>query len=126
MEECIYFDKEIGHYRVGLPWKISREEVAEKMNKVNSSKTSLAQLKKQIQKIKDDKTYFKEGEYFGYVKKQMDMFEDGYVEVLKENNIKDGIPSWVMPLNMVYQPHKPTKPCCCHDGKAKTGSKLKQ
>merc|ERR1712087_938490 len=52
MEESIHFDEEIGHYRVGLPWKTSREEVAEKMNKVNSSKTSLARLKKQIQKIK--------------------------------------------------------------------------
>ena len=121
MEESIHFDEEIGHYRVGLPWKTSREEVAEKMNKVNSSKTSLARLKKQIQKIKDDKTYFKEGEYFGYVKKQMNnMFEDGYVEVLEENNIEEGIPTWVMPLNVVYQPHKPTKPRCCHDGKAKT------
>ena len=28
MEDTIYFDEEIGHYRVGLPWKTSRKKVA--------------------------------------------------------------------------------------------------
>ena len=122
MEETIYFDKEIGHYKVGLPWKTSREEVASRMNKINSSKTSLSRITKQIKKIKEDKVYFPPGEYFGYVKNQMKgIFDDGHVERLKENDIKEGIPTWVMPLNVVYQPHKPTKPRCCHDGKAATG-----
>ena len=122
MEKTIKFDEEIGHYRVGLPWKTSREEAAKKMNPIDSSRTSMIRLKKQIKKIKEDKQYFPEGEYFEHVKKQMNnMFDDGYVEVLKENNVEEGVPTWVMPLNVVYQPHKPTKPRCCHDGKAKTG-----
>ena len=54
MEDTIYFDEEIGHYRVGLPWKTSRKEVVEKMNGINSSGTSLACLKRSIKKIKDN------------------------------------------------------------------------
>ena len=125
MEETIRFDEEIGHYRVGLPWKTSRAEAAKKLNGINSSKSALSRLKKSIKRVKEDKKYFEPGKYFEYAKAQMNaMFEDGHVEILERHEISDDFPTWVMPLNIVYQPHKPTKPRCCHDGKAKTGGRV--
>ena len=123
MRETIRLDKELGHYRVGIPWKTSREEAAAALNAIDSSGHAKKRLIKSIEKIKKNEpndppiaTELK------YVKKQLgSIFENKRAEFINPEDVPAGVPSYVLPLHIVYEPNKPTKPRCCHDGASKLG-----
>ena len=117
LEETIKFDEEIGHYRVGLPWKKSRQEAAKILNPIETKQPSLNRLKKSMAKVRKNEQHFK------YVQAQMQtQFDDGHVTIVKDEKVGENIPTWVLPLHIVFHPNKPTKPRICHDAKSKTGN----
>ena len=114
LKETIRFDETLGHYKVGLPWVTSREEAAKRLNPINSSDHALNRLKKSMAKIKAGHP-----DQLKYVKAQMQsMYDDDHAEFIDDDDTPVGCPSWVLPLHIVFQPNKPTKPRCCHDGRS--------
>ena len=121
MEETVRLDEASGHYFCGIPWKTSREEVAERLNPIDSSGHALKRLTRSIEKIKKNPPHDPPiATELQYVKKQLGgIFENGRAEFIEEAEIPPGVPSFVLPLHIVYEPNKPTKPRCCHDGASK-------
>ena len=115
LRETVKFDEGLQHWRVGLPYKTSREEAAEKLNPINSSGHALNRLHKTIEKLR------REPEKLKLVRAQMQtIFDDGHAVFLEDDDkAPEGCPSWVLPLHVVFHPDKPTKPRCCHDGASK-------
>ena len=115
LRQTIRFDKELGHYRVGLPWKHSREAAAEVLNPIDSSGHARNRLLKATKRIKAGKTKMQ----WDQVKTQMQgMFEDKHARFIEPSEVPPDVPSWVLPLHFAYQPHKPTKPRCCQDSRS--------
>ena len=121
MEDTIQFDESIGHYRVGLPWKRSREAAAERLNPIDSSGHALNRLQRSIRKIKSNPPHDPPvAVELPYVKKQLGgIYENERAVFIEPSDVPQGVPSWVLPLHIVYEPNKPTKPRCCHDGASK-------
>ena len=116
LRETVRFDKELGHWRCGLPYVKTREEAAKRLNGINSSEHALRRLKKSIAKLRHN------SEHLQFVKNQMNsMFETKHAVFLEDEEMEapEGCPSWVLPLHIVFHPNKPTKPRCCHDGASK-------
>ena len=51
-EKTIHFDKDLQHYRIGLPWKINREHAAEVLNKLDSKTNAIDRLRKATHRMK--------------------------------------------------------------------------
>ena len=121
MEETVRLDEASGHYFCGIPWKTSREEVAKRLNPIDSSGHALRRLTRSIAKIKKNPPHDPPiATELQYVKKQLGaVFENGRAVFIDEADVPPGVPSFVLPLHIVYEPKKPTKPRCCHDGASK-------
>ena len=121
MEETVRLDEASGHYFCGIPWKTSREEVAKRLNPIDSSGHALRRLTRSIAKIKKNPPHDPPiATELQYVKKQLGgVFENGRAVFIDEADVPPGVPSFVLPLHIVYEPNKPTKPRCCHDGASK-------
>ena len=105
MEQTIRFDESIKHYRVGIPWRKSREAVAERLNKIDSSGHALQRLKKSMARIKSNPPHDPPiAVELKYVQNQMKgIFEDKHAEFIEPSEVPEGVPSWVLPLHIVYR-----------------------
>ena len=118
LEETVRFDPTKGHYVCGLPWKTSREGAMKVLNGIDSAGHARTRLIKATKRIKAGKTQMT----WEQVQSQMKgIFDDGHASFIKPEDIPDTVPNWVLPMHFAYQPHKPTKPRCCQDGRSLLG-----
>merc|ERR1712015_154913 len=115
LHETSRFDKELGHWVVGLPHKTSREDTARILNSVDSSTPSRNRLIKSRERLRRDP------ELKEKVMKQMNaLIDGGQIKKVDPNMVlEEGIPRWVMPTLFVTRPDKPGKVRVCQDAKAK-------
>ena len=119
MEESIRWDPKVGRYRVGLPYKLGREETAKRINHLDSDGMALDRLKRLGRKMEKDperaRITFETMAKFhekGRVKK---------VEPVDLENWPKDQPKWTIPIHVTDKPGKPGQVRVCHDCKAKVG-----
>ena len=116
MEKSFRWSEPDDSYVVGLPFKVDREKVIEKLSSVDSKGTAERRawsLKRSM--IKDPDKFekgFKEVEKFLAEGKAKDVTEEDDRDQ-KENNL----PLWYLPSHMVFQKNKWR---FCHDGRSET------
>ena len=115
LRDTVTFDADKGHYVCGLPWKASREQAAKVFSHIDSAGHARDRLIKATKRIKSGRTQMT----WAQVQNQMKgIFEDGHATFIDPGQIPPEVPNWVLPMHFAFQPHKPTKPRCCQDGKS--------
>ena len=112
------FDKDIGKYVAGIPWRKSREEAKEAMNSVDSEAMCLKRLNNTRAKLQRDPE-LKERAFT-----QMDKFEEeGYaINIEKQPGEEEEKGIWYLPIHIVEEMRNgKLKTRICHDARASTG-----
>ena len=114
MEESIELDKELGHYRVALPWREGRSAAAKALAKVNSYANAKSRLMKEKRKFHLDPAR-KEGTF----KQIADTMSQGHARIVDPDRCVTGLPVWYSPIHVVTHPDKPGKYRVCQDSSSK-------
>ena len=112
IKETLRFDKDVGHYRCGLPWKNGRSVAASRFNAKASRRNALNRLMKEATKMRKDPVR-REGVW----NTMREMISDGHAKRVVDTDGPPGAPILYLPLHIVTQ--KPGKWRVCQDGAAK-------
>ena len=111
IKETLVFDKELGHYRVGLPWKNGREAAAQQID----NGAFEAQAKKRMMNTRNrmlKEPLMKEGVTAAIQK----IIDEGHARRVTNPKVGPGIPVCTLPIHVVAQKGKFR---VCQDGAAK-------
>ena len=116
MNATLKFNKETGHYSVGLPWRLGREETAKLFKNINFYSTAQSRHEK-LKKKFERNPELKHGSFM-----QMDeKLSKGFVRKIESTDAPDGSPVCYLPVHVALHPEKPGKFRLCLDAAAKTG-----
>ena len=113
LDNTMTFDTQIGHYKVGLPWREGREAAMMDLNGVDSYANARMRLLREKTKMEKDDAR-KEGVFA----QMEETIGQGHARGVAEKSPK-GVPVWYMPIHVVTRPDKPGKFRICQDAASK-------
>ena len=119
MKDSIRLDKELGHYRVALPWREGRSAAAKTFSEVDSYSNAKSRLMKEKRKFLLDPAR-KEGTF----KQIQDTMSQGHARIVDPERNVEGLPVWYSPIHVVTHPDKPGKYRVCQDSSSKVYNKV--
>ena len=116
MENTIRKNPKTGHYIVGLPWRLGRQETADLFGTIDFYAGANSRHEKMKKKLKQD-PILKAGAFA----QMASTLEQGHAKILENLEAPENSPICYLPNHIVTRPDKPGKFRICQDAAARVG-----
>ena len=112
MENTIVFDKELGHYRCGVPWADDCDSAARRLSKLDSAPNAINRLRKSAVRMR-----LEPDRKAGAFKQMQGIIDDKHCRRVTDQTVQDGQPVFHIPIHIDTK--KPGKFRVCQDAAAR-------